>query len=582
MIVVIIIIVLLVVLGAGGWFGGFIPSTKPYYKKKFSNKDTSGYNCDLYSGTGNAPVDLLGSEKLGDYQDAVDFWKTTCGASAGLGGDLTPPAPPSEFDKFFTRWEGKPHATVERNAQVFYDAKVAQAKSGTITQAQMDEALSILQMAKANTAEGIANEALNAATTEEERRVARQAVAKAERDGRATEATQKKAEKDARQNELVANAALAAADADFANKVAALNNDAFAVSSFMMLPGEEQTAVQRPGLTPTQCIQECADDAQCTNINFKKGVQNCEKIMNNTNPDTGRPYDVAWQMKNPGKQRMRPETDAQENDKLLRGFRRISSDTATIRPNENNQRCGKFIMDSIRNRSDPAMSIITNHGPMNKNLKKFCGLKDGEEVIDGWDEGGEKAWNPVCKNAYANGCYIPCEATIYGARDFKPKGAFTRGYLAMNNNDGESLKGDMTDYRFDKTTWDNKVESVILGAGCDRMEISEDYEGNSDFEVIFPDVHGLDNYVKQGARMHNDASVKNIKGSENRRKGRWIGYNKNLTNFIPRLDKSAWRGFGVNKGVKQSHNGKDLGYSKAYDFTGDVTGINVVQREILR
>jgi hypothetical protein len=581
MIVVIIIIVLLVVLGAGGWFGGFIPSTKPYYKKKFSNKDTSGYNCDLYNGTGNAPVDLLGSEKLGDYQDAVDFWKTTCGASAGIGGDLTPPAPPSEFDTFFTRWEGKPNATVEQNAQVFYDAKVAQAQAGTITQAEMDEALSILQMAKANTVEEAANEALNAATTAEERRVARQAVAKAERETRAAEDAQARAEIERRQAAEAAQRKLNFAEAQFVNNVAGIDNSVFAANQFMMLPGEEQTAVQRPELTPTQCIQECADEAQCTNVNFKKGGQNCEKIMNNTNPDTGRPYNAAWQAANPGKQRMRPETNAQENDKLLRGFRRISSDTTTIRPNENNQRCGKFIMDSIRNRSDPAMSIITNHGPMNKNLKKFCGLKDGDEVIDGWNEGGEKAWNPVCKNAYKNGCYIPCEATIYGAQDFEPKGAFTRGYLAMNNDDGESLKGDMTDYRFGGTTWDNKVESVILGAGCDRMEISEDWEGNSDFAVIFPDVHGLDNYVKGGARMHNDDSVKNIKGSENRRKGRWLGYNSKLTNFIPRLDKSVWHGFGVKKGVKKTHNWKDLGYSKAYDMTGDVTGINVVQREIL-
>ena len=284
MIVVVVIIVIILALGAGGWFGGFIPSTKPYYKKAFSNKNTSNYNCSLYNGDGNAPVDLLGSENLGDYQSAVDFWKTTCSAVPGTGGDLTPPAPPSEFDAFFTRWEGLDLAVVETQAQANYDSKVKQAQAGTITQAEMDEAFSILEMAKANILQEAADSATAAANTVEEKEAAEALQVAADATQAAAETNAAAATLKAQQDAALAIANQSASLTDYQNQVEALADPLFAANKYFMKPGKDQTLTENTALTPRQCLDECSNNPQCANVQFFKKEQKCQSITNDLNP----------------------------------------------------------------------------------------------------------------------------------------------------------------------------------------------------------------------------------------------------------------------------------------------------------
>jgi hypothetical protein len=598
MIVVVVIIVLILALGAGGWFGGFIPSTKPYYKKGFANKDTTSYSCGLYNGSGNAPVDLLGSENLGDYQDAVDFWKTTCSATAGTGGDLTPPAPPSEFDTFFDRWEGKDTALVKEQAQAAFDAKAKQAQVGTITQEQMDEAAAILEMAKANVAEENAAAAVAAANTEEEKAAAEAAATAAAAEKEKAAADAAAAQLKAQQDRELALANQSAVLTKYQNDVRSLSSPLFASNSYFMKAGDKQKLTKQTDLTPQQCLDECSNNPQCTNVQFLKNENECQQITNDLNPQTGAPYTAKWHLDNPSSQKMGISFQTSDTSNFLSGLRRVSANTNTIHPNQNNQRCGKFIMDTVVSGSDPAIEIIKNHGPMDKNLSTFCRYKSDVGVVDGWENHGgsaKMAWNPVCKNAYANGCYIPCEATIYGGKDFGTSGdgKWKRQHLSTVATDGAQLRGNAYDIPVagQKNGWNDRINSIILGPGCDRMELAwHDYRsknkkwGAADFNVIFPDSHGLANYYKKGARLDNEDSVRD---GTNRLSGKWRSFNKNLSAFVPDLDYMNWEG--PNNCKKSANVSKyirgtgirQLGPAKACGMSNGITGINVIERKIL-
>ena len=160
--------------------------------------------------------------------------------------------------------------------------------------------------------------------------------------------------------------------------------------------------------------------------------------------------------------------------------------------------------------------------------------------------------------------------------------------------DGFPLKGNLQDMKgTGGWNWSDRVNSIILGPGCDRMEVAwHDYRQNTkkhhaNFMNVFSDQQALDNYAGRGggARGFIDKHVGTLK--DGRISGKWISYNKALTGFMPDLDWMEWAGVKRGKGHQSKHNAKingsyiDLGYIKPYDMRGEISGISTVERKMI-
>ena len=220
-------------------------------------------------------------------------------------------------------------------------------------------------MAQANEAQFVADEKVKLATTEEQKKDAEKEAAQARRDtaaaARADKAAKDKVEKDLKAAVASQGAALTA----FQNQIGSpnLKNSIFATNKYMMRPGKDQTETKRTGLTPSQCLTECASDPLCANVQFMEDNTVCYQIKNDF--DKG----FKWNKDNKSAQNMSIVIDAHENKKFKKGFRRMSPHSTSDPPNTNRERCGKFLMNTIPGPQAKSASIITKHGPMDKNLK---------------------------------------------------------------------------------------------------------------------------------------------------------------------------------------------------------------------
>ena len=598
MIVVIIIIVLLVALGAGGFFFGFIPSTKPYYKKKFEAQDTGGYTCELFESADNAPIKIIGEDETpsGDYADAMTFWKDKCNTAEPVVVETISPV---------SQWINQKAAngispeTQEELAKGEYELALETSRLNPTN----DKLVLAATLAK-----------LIWDTTVNNRRSGEAADAEAQRlIDDAAELADTLAGKDEEEKRL-----LGVAQNDYNDLVEAEavimkekgRDSTFAPYKALMLAAGNGQIMVTTTNTPAACIADCEREKGCAAVQFLNNTRNCYKIMN-TNPDA------------PGKSTL--ETTQDTIDTLNTGFRRVGK-TLTAGSerykNQNNEECGRFIISRVQVAEADSMeqAVFTDPGTLPENLKNFCDIKGWG--VRNWDanSGSDYEWKKICSEAYRNGCHLPCKASAYGAPEFKALGGDDKNQLYIGEliEDGAAMiQGDLTGISSAKDdsgrprgdhqeSWDNAIKSVILGPGCETMELDNDRWLDKDFITLHADGHALKRFAENdfseghegplitplaqhrafgwegaGARLPRQNARR-----EEVTKG-WMTYNRDLSPFV--ADITA-KGTYPDGGPAPSQDGQPLaqGYAASHfmfdhwNIPGDkVTSFRVSPRPIL-
>jgi len=566
---------------------GFIPSTKPHYKKGFETKG-GGYNCELFGSVDNAPAKIVGKDETprGDYADAMTFWEDKC-------DDPPPDIGPIDTwinDKIAAGISPEDRATLAEEkynlANENYQAdKTNQTLAAAASMALLIRDRTILDLNTSNMSAAAA--AIEAARVEAE---AAQLVA------------------DNAANALAANALLEVDQLEFKGKVDAVATasqtwlrsgraEFTAQDKFMLKPGVRQRMDTVVGQSPDDMLMECGNEQACTAIQFTKDSINAYKIMNT---DIG----------NPGQSTIETSTAAKNN--FLKGFIKVGATETDADDiwfgNQNNEECGRFIIDNIPlYGGSTEHEILTGTGNIIENLQEFCAIKG--KGASNWKANsgtGISKWKDVCANAHRYGCHIPCKASIFGGTNFKSattagqmgsgkktedsEGAYESMYVGEMEDDGQELiqnsllqvssesdtsgKIRVTD---SQRNWDNSMYSAILGPGCDTMEIdNEEFVGMNQYGTIHADKHALRRFAendnsggKSGPLVVPRTDVKTLGVWTSRTDGLgnpttkpWRSYNANLSPFVDDMNAvGTWKVGGDHGDIENLVRGGDLGYA---------------------
>ena len=509
---------------------GYIPGTTPHTKKMFEMMDTDGYTCEMFRGADTSPTVLFSNyDEATAAQEAINFWEKEC---EGVGGGTvvedntggSQPVVVNKYQAFFDLHAGKPPDLVLTLAQTNFDSAVTQNNAGSMSAADFDTASSILVTAVYNNDAAVAQAAGDAEEVERLRVLAEETAAQAALDAEETARLQQIADAAAAEAADATSAAGAAALVTFQEQVMALTNPSYASQTkFMMAPGDGQTVAIKPGLTPQNCISECDGNAGCVNVQFLNTDTNCYQIIN----DSGTPAGGTMKYVN----------DTLEKNKFKRGFRKVNQDTGGV-PGVNNKMCGEFIANSIANSTSKDAPIWAGPDYPEVNLSDFCSQKN--LAIDNWGmNAGADAYTyrPVCRDAYMNGCKIPCTATIYGGADFTGESSsetnYNHAYLSDELNEGNDIvQDDLTKLPAGSgKSWNDKIRSVIMGPGCERMEWDPGLDHNSSyFSTTFADEASKMRYFDI------KGNTLGVGGASTHRTGAPNTYNHALSPFMRKLD----------------------------------------------